>query len=107
MEKFLLDYGLKWKGYEDAKKSDQLEVDRLKADLENMTNPKYKYNLPKEIDINIILKRIQELNIIMEREGCSEIYKDSRGMHRFKKMDPLLIGFYSNGIVIAGKNNFF
>ena len=102
MEKFLLEYGLKWKGYEEAKKSDQLEVDRLKSELDSMTNPKYKYNLPREIDINIILKRIQELNIIMEKDGLSEIYKDSRGMHRFKKQEPLLIGFYQNGIVIEG-----
>jgi hypothetical protein len=82
MEQFLLEYGLKWKGYEDAKKSEDLEVERLKRDLDSLRQPKYKYNLPREIDINIILKRIEELNIIMEKDGgISQVYKDDRGMH--------------------------
>ena len=81
MEKFLSDYGLKWKGYEDSKKSNSLEIERLKQDLISITNPKYKYNLPKEIDINIILTRIDELNIIMRKEGCTEVYKDGSGFH--------------------------
>lgn len=44
---------------------------------------------------------MEELNIIMEKDGCSEIVKED-GVHKFKKMDNLPIGFYSNGIALAG-----
>jgi len=64
--------------------------------------PIYNYHLPKEIDIHIITKRIEELNIIMEKEGAHEIVKDHNGMHKFKKREPLPIGFYKNGIALKG-----
>lgn len=71
MEKFLLEYGVKWVGSGSEKKTEgNLEAERLKQELLEMKKPKYNYHLPKEIDINIILRRIEELNIIMEREGC-------------------------------------
>jgi len=48
------------------------------------------------------LRRVEELNIIMEKDGVTEIVKDEFGIHKFKKMDNLQIGFYSNGISMAG-----
>lgn len=66
----------------------------------NITQPKYNYKIPKEIDINIILKRIDELNIIMEKEGCQEVYTDAQGYHKLRKMDHFPIGFYQNGIAL-------
>lgn len=38
-----------------------------------LTDPKFKYNLPKEIDINIILKRIDDLNYVIEKEGANHV----------------------------------
>lgn len=34
-----------------------------------LSDPKFKYNLPSEIDINVIIKRIEDLNYVMEKEG--------------------------------------
>lgn len=74
MEMFLNEYGLKWKGYNDNKKQklskdNQEKIAELKQQLNMLSDPKYKYNLPSEIDINIILKRIDDLNYVMEKEG--------------------------------------
>ena len=72
-----------------------------------MHKPKYNYNVPKEIDINIILRRIEELNFIMEKEDCTEVYQDPNGYHKIRKMEPLPIGFYKNGIALKGKYFYF
>lgn len=100
MEQFLSDYGLKWKGYEESKKNDQFESDKVKEELQAFTNPKYKYNLPSSIDINIILRRINELNLILEKDGTDEFVKGKDGAHRLREKEELLMGFYSDGIVI-------
>ena len=49
-----------------------------------------------------MIRRVDELNYIMEKEGATEIVKNAQGMHQIKKMDPLAIGFYSNGIAMQG-----
>lgn len=41
----------------------------------------YNYNLPKEIGMTLILKRIEELNIIMEKECILETV-NVNGIHK-------------------------
>ena len=38
----------------------------------------------------------------MEKEGATEVYKNPQGVHQLKKMDPLPVGFYKNGIAMKG-----
>lgn len=38
----------------------------------------------------------------MEKEGCNEIVKEGNGIHKFKKLEPIPIGFYKNGISLKG-----
>lgn len=53
--------------------------------------------------MNIVLRRIEELNYIVEKEGnAQEIYKDERGFNRIRKMDPVPMGFYKDGVAIKG-----
>lgn len=84
MELFLQQYGLKWQGYEESKKSDSFQPEKIKKDVQAISNPKYKYNVPKEIDINIILRRVDELNLIMDKDGRDEVFKDKDGIHRWR-----------------------
>ena len=64
MEVFLKSYGLKWVGH------------KMEGN----------YNLPSEVDISTVQRRIQELNMGLHEEGVSsnEVYKDANGMHRFR-----------------------
>lgn len=57
MEVFLKSYGLKWVGH---KMEGNLDKNKLKKDMEK---PKYNYNLPSEVDISTVARRIQELNM--------------------------------------------
>lgn len=50
-------YGLKWVGH---KMEGNLDKNKLKKDMEK---PKYNYNLPSEVDISTVARRIQELNM--------------------------------------------
>lgn len=69
MEKFLAEYGLKWKA-EDENGKEQLKGDFNKEKLLNdVKKPKYNYKLPDSIDLNVVIRRIEELNFIMEKEG--------------------------------------
>ena len=63
MESFLKDYGLKWVGETNAQEG-EFNIEDVKKELE-CAKPLYKNNLPKEIDMNVIIRRIDELNIIM------------------------------------------
>lgn len=63
MEKFLLDYGLKWVGENNTQEGEFL-VDDVKKEL-GCAMPLYKNNLPREIDMNVVARRIDELNITM------------------------------------------
>lgn len=40
--------------------------------------------------------------IYEEKDGSHEVFKDKDGAYRIKKLDPLVIGFYKNGLVIQG-----
>ena len=101
MEAFLKSYGLKWVGHKVEGKFDK---DKLKKDMEK---PKYNYHLPSEVDINTVARRIEELNMGLQQEGvpANEVYKDN-GVHRLRMAEPLLIGFYSDGIAIQGHKFF-
>lgn len=61
MENFLKNYGLKWVG--DSKEG-EFRADDVKQEL-NCNKPIYKNNLPKEIDMTVIARRLDELNIMM------------------------------------------
>lgn len=102
MEKFLGDYGLKWVGSsaQEQNKKD-FNVEGLHKDIDK-SKPIYKSKLPKEIDINIIERRIDELNIIIAKEGESEIVRHKNGAHIFKKKEPIHIAFYKDGLIIQG-----
>lgn len=43
--------------------------------------PLFNYHLPKEISIDVIKRRIDELNYIMEKDGANQIVKNANGMH--------------------------
>lgn len=63
MENFLKDYGLKWVR-EASKHEGEFNIESVQKELD-CTKPIYKNNLPKEIDMTVIARRIDELNIIM------------------------------------------
>lgn len=65
MEKFLSDYGLKWVG-KDGTKEGKFDAASLNQELAHH-KPTYKNNLPKEIDTEVLTKRIEELNFIAEK----------------------------------------
>ena len=67
MEEFLADYGLVWVGKNAADKS-QFKADKLKKDID-IAGPAYRNNLPSEIDLNVIVRRIEELNFIAEKSN--------------------------------------
>jgi len=53
-----------------------------------------------QLNLDIVAKRIEELNIIAERDASPFVEKD--GAYVLSKVDPLPIGFYSNGVIIKG-----
>ena len=55
--------------------------------------------LPKEIDTEVLTKRIEELNFIAEKQ---KVVKNKDGLHQFKKIDEVLIFFFKNGLIIKG-----
>ena len=63
MEEFLADYGLVWVG-KDSKKG--FESEKLMQDVARAA-PAYRNTLPSEIDLNVIMRRIEELNFIAEK----------------------------------------
>ena len=60
----------------------------------------YRYNLPKEIDVVVLERRIQELNMIAERDASKLVAQG--GIHRFKAPDSVAIVFFKNGLVLQG-----
>ena len=66
MEEFLADYGLHWVG-KDADKSG-FNADKLNRDID-VAGPAYRNNLPSEIDLNVIVRRIEELNFIADKSN--------------------------------------
>ena len=55
--------------------------------------------LPKEIDTEVLTRRIEELNFIAEKQ---QIVKNKDGHHQFKKVSEVLIFFFKNGLIIKG-----
>ncbi|CAD8080874.1 unnamed protein product [Paramecium primaurelia] len=100
MEKFLQKYGVKWVGDKISDEDDK-KMKQMASDMKQM-KPLFNYHLPKEISIDVIKRRIEELNYIMEKDGANQIVKNANGMHQFQKMEPLPIGFYKNGIAMKG-----
>jgi len=91
MEKFLSDYGLKWRGEEEANDDlgpaheGEFKIDALKEELAHQ-GPAYRNNLPKEIDTQVLTRRIEELNFIAEKQ---RVVTNSYGMKEFKAVDPV------------------
>jgi len=96
METFLSNYGLKWVG---NGPSGELDVDTLMQDV-NSSKPNYRYNLPSEIDIAIIERRIQELNIIAEKDSSRWVADGA--IHKFKAPESVPIMLYKNGLILKG-----
>ena len=93
MEKFLADYGLKWVGDDGTppvpgssnKHEGEFDSKAINRDLGHQ-GPMYRNNLPKEIDTEVLTRRIEELNFIAEKE---RIVSNAYGMKEFKKLDPV------------------
>ena len=66
MEEFLADYGLVWVGKNQDKSA--FKSDKLNRDIE-VAGPAYRNNLPSEIDLNVIVRRIEELNFIADKSN--------------------------------------
>jgi hypothetical protein len=66
MEKFLADYGLKWLG-NDGQAEGKFNSDAINKELAHQP-PAYRSNLPKEIDTEVLTRRIEELNFIAEKQ---------------------------------------
>lgn len=73
MTNFLKDYGLNWVGK--GEMEGNFQIQDLKKELE-CHKPLYKNNLPKEIDMNIISRRLEELNMLMgkQKENSMNFY---------------------------------
>lgn len=57
--------------------------------------------IPKEIDINIVSKRIEEMNFLTIKDGNSSNFeKDSDGVFKLKFQKELKFFFYKDGLVI-------
>ena len=97
MEQFLADYGLKWIGNEGTKEG-QFNSGAVNKEL-GYQAPAYRNNLPKEIDTDVLQRRIEELNFIAEKQ---RVVTNQYGMKEFKKLDPVHIFFFKNGIIIKG-----
>jgi hypothetical protein len=62
----------------------------LKDELK-FQGPSYRNNLPKEIDTEVLTRRIEELNFIAEKQKLSTLQGNMKG---FKKHDDVCIFFY-------------
>ena len=67
MKKFLSDYGLKWVGGEGGQREGTFDKDAIREELK-FQGPQYRNNLPKEIDTELLTRRIEELNFIAEKQ---------------------------------------
>lgn len=103
MEEFLADYGLVWVGKNAADKS-QFKADKLNKDID-IAGPAYRNNLPSEIDLNVIVRRIEELNFIAEKSNVQQVVK-KEGVHRLEKPRPVVIVFFRNGLAMKAAGGF-
>ena len=63
MEEYLKKYGLKWVG---DKIQGKLEQEQIKKAIKKGN---YNYRLPNQIDINTVIRRIEELNAGLHSQG--------------------------------------
>lgn len=77
----MADYGLVWVGKDGKHKPSDEEVKKAKkaAEAPSMASRA----LPKEIDLDVLTKRIEELNFIAEKQV---VVKNRDGLHQFQKM---------------------
>jgi hypothetical protein len=80
MKKFLGDYGLVWVGKDRKHMPTEEEVKKAKEAVAHP--PMASKALPREIDTEVLTKRIEELNFIAEKQ---RIVKNHDGLHHFKK----------------------
>lgn len=72
MLKFLSDYGLKWVGGEGGQHEGAFDNKAIGEELKFQA-PSYRNNLPKEIDTEVLTRRIEELNFIAEKQFVATI----------------------------------
>lgn len=94
MEDFLNDYGLKWVG-----KEGKLDVKSIQEAIGG-SEPRFRCNLPREIDVRVLERRIHELNMIAESDAIRMVSEG--GIHRFKAPPSIAIVFFKNGVVLHG-----
>jgi hypothetical protein len=56
--------------------------------------------LPNEIDFTVLERRIQELNMIAEKDAARWVSEGA--VHRFKAPENVCITFFKNGVVLQG-----
>lgn len=96
MQQFLADYGLKWVG-NDAQNEGEFDSDAIHKELD-FKGPKYRNNLPPEIDTEVLSRRIEELNFIAEKNKIVS----KHGVNKIAKQDDFPIWFFKNGLVLRG-----
>ena len=96
MKTFLGDYGLVWVGKDRQHKPSAEEVQKAKDAVAHP--PMASKALPKEIDTEVLTKRIEELNFIAEKQRVI----NNNGISHFKKHDGIMIFFFKNGLIIKG-----
>lgn len=63
MKSFLADYGLEWVGSgRESQAKGTFDINQLQSEM--IQQPLYNFNLPKEIDIEVLKRRVEELNIV-------------------------------------------
>ena len=67
---FLAEYGLKWMG-----KEGKFNIQELQNVL-SIKGPTYRNNLPKEIDLVVIIKRIEALNAAVDSQTKTSVSKE-------------------------------
>jgi hypothetical protein len=96
MEQFLLKYGLRWVG---DQPEGEIDTARLQQDLSG-SDPRYKFQLPHEIDIRVLQRRVQELNIIADQDSSRWVADGA--IRKLQAPDPVPIIFYQNGVILQG-----
>jgi hypothetical protein len=98
MEKFLSDYGLKWVGGEGGQHQGAFDKQAISEELKFQA-PAFRNNLPKEIDTEVLTRRIEELNFIAEKSFVATIQGNMKG---FNQHSDVNIVFFQNGLMIQG-----
>jgi len=94
IKNFMKEYGYNW-----DEKTGEFNLEELKENMD-IRGPAYRNDLPKEIDLGVIIKRVQELNTIAEIDSKKLVEKG--GVHQMGINEALEINFYKNGLMIQG-----